>query len=135
MEPEFTRMKIRDFLHSHTVYELIPESGKVVLLDVDLPIRQVHPSAYVSRVSVFVDLISTSVGLCSLCGSFPNMNCRPFWFVLLMYQSNQISERHWRGYVDVALLYSQDWLKNKQLTSREEASLGQGLPEGSMIGF
>jgi hypothetical protein len=28
-------------MHSHTAYELIPESGKVVLLDVDLPVRQV----------------------------------------------------------------------------------------------
>ncbi|KAG2491725.1 hypothetical protein HYH03_009888 [Edaphochlamys debaryana] len=39
-EPEYTRKKISDFLHSHTAYELIPESGKVVILDVDLPVRQ-----------------------------------------------------------------------------------------------
>ncbi|KAG2427741.1 hypothetical protein HXX76_012066 [Chlamydomonas incerta] len=39
-EPEYTRKKIADFLHSHTAYELIPESGKVVVLDVDLPVRQ-----------------------------------------------------------------------------------------------
>jgi hypothetical protein len=26
---EYTRKKIADFLHSHTAYELIPESGKV----------------------------------------------------------------------------------------------------------
>lgn len=39
-EPAFTRNKIRAFLHSHTCYELIPESGKVVILDVGLPIRQ-----------------------------------------------------------------------------------------------
>ncbi|KAK9804840.1 hypothetical protein WJX72_008237 [[Myrmecia] bisecta] len=39
-EPGYTRKKIRDFLHSHTAYELIPESGKVVLLDTELPIRQ-----------------------------------------------------------------------------------------------
>ena len=31
---------MRDFLHSHTAYELMPESGKVVLLDTQLPIRQ-----------------------------------------------------------------------------------------------
>lgn len=37
---EYTRKKIADFLHSHTAYELIPESGKVVVLDVDLPVRQ-----------------------------------------------------------------------------------------------
>ena len=39
-EPAFTRKKIADFLHAHTAYELIPESGKVVLLDADLPVRQ-----------------------------------------------------------------------------------------------
>jgi len=39
-EPAQSRKKIRDFLSSHTAYELIPESGKVVILDVDLPIRQ-----------------------------------------------------------------------------------------------
>lgn len=31
---------MREFLNSHTCYELIPESGKVVLLDTDLPVRQ-----------------------------------------------------------------------------------------------
>jgi hypothetical protein len=31
---------VSDFLHGHTAYELIPESGKVVMLDVDLPVRQ-----------------------------------------------------------------------------------------------
>jgi len=39
-EPEFTRNKVRIFLTTHTCYELIPESGKVVILDVGLPIRQ-----------------------------------------------------------------------------------------------
>uniref|UniRef100_A0A7S3QNI8 CBS domain-containing protein n=1 Tax=Dunaliella tertiolecta TaxID=3047 RepID=A0A7S3QNI8_DUNTE len=39
-EPDYTRKKIADFLHSHTAYELIPESGKVVVLDADLPMRQ-----------------------------------------------------------------------------------------------
>lgn len=37
---EYTRKKVSDFLHSHSAYELIPESGKVVVLDVDLPVRQ-----------------------------------------------------------------------------------------------
>ncbi|EFJ45435.1 hypothetical protein VOLCADRAFT_63727 [Volvox carteri f. nagariensis] len=37
---EYTRKKISDFLHAHTAYELIPESGKVVVLDLDLPVRQ-----------------------------------------------------------------------------------------------
>ena len=31
---------MRVFLTTHTCYELIPESGKVVILDVGLPIRQ-----------------------------------------------------------------------------------------------
>lgn len=39
-EPGYTRKRFKDFLTMHTVYELIPESGKVVLLDVELPVRQ-----------------------------------------------------------------------------------------------
>ena len=39
-DPDYTRRKVREFLATHTVYELIPESGKVVLLDCALPIRQ-----------------------------------------------------------------------------------------------
>jgi hypothetical protein len=39
-DPEYTRKKVREFLHTHTAYELIPESGKVVLLDCELPVRQ-----------------------------------------------------------------------------------------------
>ena len=35
-----SRMKISEFLSNHSVMELIPESGRVVALDVDLPIRQ-----------------------------------------------------------------------------------------------
>lgn len=39
-EPQYTRQRIADFLKSHTCHELIPESGKVVLLDLALPVRQ-----------------------------------------------------------------------------------------------
>lgn len=39
-DPEYTRRKVKEFLATHTAYELIPESGKVVLLDSALPIRQ-----------------------------------------------------------------------------------------------
>ena len=39
-DPEYTRRKVKEFLAMHTAYELIPESGKVVLLDSALPIRQ-----------------------------------------------------------------------------------------------
>lgn len=38
-EPEYTRKKVGDFLTGHNCYELIPESGKVVVIDVDLPVR------------------------------------------------------------------------------------------------
>ncbi|KAK9867655.1 hypothetical protein WJX84_008764 [Apatococcus fuscideae] len=39
-EPGYTRKKIREFLCIHTAYELIPESGKIIMLDADLPMRQ-----------------------------------------------------------------------------------------------
>ena len=39
-EPQYTRRKVKEFLSHHSAYELIPESGKVVLLDIDLPLRQ-----------------------------------------------------------------------------------------------
>jgi len=38
--PEVTRARISEFLHRHTAYELIPESGKVVVLDTTLPVQQ-----------------------------------------------------------------------------------------------
>ncbi len=39
-DPAYTRRRVKEFLAAHTAYELIPESGKVVLLDAALPIRQ-----------------------------------------------------------------------------------------------
>eukprot|EP01025_Chloroclados_australasicus_P065857 TRINITY_DN8987_c0_g2_i1.p1 TRINITY_DN8987_c0_g2~~TRINITY_DN8987_c0_g2_i1.p1 ORF type:complete len:555 (-),score=65.30 TRINITY_DN8987_c0_g2_i1:432-2096(-) len=39
-DPGFTLRKIQEFLQSHTAYELIPESNKVVLIDLDFPVRQ-----------------------------------------------------------------------------------------------
>jgi 5'-AMP-activated protein kinase regulatory gamma subunit len=39
-EPEGTRRRAREFLAQHTAYELVPESGRVVVLDADLPVRQ-----------------------------------------------------------------------------------------------
>jgi len=45
-EPLFTRRKVKEFLSHHSAYELIPESGKVVLLDVDLPLRQAFHALY-----------------------------------------------------------------------------------------
>lgn len=35
-----SRHRINQFLSTHTVYELLPESGKVVALDVNLPVKQ-----------------------------------------------------------------------------------------------
>lgn len=37
---------IHDFLHAHKAFELIPESGKVVVLDVDLSVRQAFHALY-----------------------------------------------------------------------------------------
>lgn len=45
-EPAFTRQKFLEFLSHHTAYELIPESGKVVVLDIDLPLRQAFHALY-----------------------------------------------------------------------------------------
>ncbi|KAG9160085.1 hypothetical protein Leryth_005810 [Lithospermum erythrorhizon] len=39
-EVESSRRRISAFLCSHTGYELLPESGKVIALDVDLPVKQ-----------------------------------------------------------------------------------------------
>lgn len=39
-DPAYTRKRVKEFLAAHTAYELIPESGKVVLLDTALPVRQ-----------------------------------------------------------------------------------------------
>jgi hypothetical protein len=43
---DLTKKKVSDFLHTHSAYELIPESGKVVLLDADLPMRQAFHALY-----------------------------------------------------------------------------------------
>ena len=50
-EPGYTRKKIKDFLCTHSIYELIPESGKVVLLDVELPVRQAFHALHEQRVA------------------------------------------------------------------------------------
>uniref|UniRef100_A0A7S0WNV7 CBS domain-containing protein n=1 Tax=Pyramimonas obovata TaxID=1411642 RepID=A0A7S0WNV7_9CHLO len=68
--PEVTRARISEFLHRHTAYELIPESGKVVVLDTSLPVQQAFhalfeqglPSAplWDSERQEFVGIISSS---------------------------------------------------------------------------
>ncbi|XP_063937641.1 sucrose nonfermenting 4-like protein isoform X1 [Daucus carota subsp. sativus] len=39
-EIQVSRHRISAFLSTHTAYELLPESGKVIALDVDLPVKQ-----------------------------------------------------------------------------------------------
>ncbi|KAK7387879.1 hypothetical protein VNO78_22676 [Psophocarpus tetragonolobus] len=39
-DAQTSRQRISAFLSMHTAYELLPESGKVVTLDVDLPVKQ-----------------------------------------------------------------------------------------------
>lgn len=45
-EMDITKKRVMEFLHTHTAYELIPESGKVVLLDASLPVRQAFHALY-----------------------------------------------------------------------------------------
>eukprot|EP00210_Caulerpa_lentillifera_P000334 g327.t1 len=69
-EPEYTLSVIHEFLHGHKGYELIPESGKVVVFDIDLSVRQAFhalheqniPSASLwdSEVNSIVGVISAS---------------------------------------------------------------------------
>ncbi|GLT94919.1 hypothetical protein SLE2022_126300 [Rubroshorea leprosula] len=37
---EISRQRISTFLSTHTAYELLPESGKIIALDVNLPVKQ-----------------------------------------------------------------------------------------------
>jgi len=45
-EVSFTRQKVMEFLSSHTVYELIPDSGKVIVLDTQLRIQTAFHALY-----------------------------------------------------------------------------------------
>lgn len=49
---EVSRHRISAFLSTHTAYELLPESGKVLALDVDLPVKQAFHILYEQGVSV-----------------------------------------------------------------------------------
>lgn len=46
-----TIKKISEFFTSHTAYELIPESGKVIVLDVDLTLKQAFHALYEQSIS------------------------------------------------------------------------------------
>mmetsp|Transcript_10910 Transcript_10910/g.30679 ORF Transcript_10910/g.30679 Transcript_10910/m.30679 type:complete len:452 (+) Transcript_10910:513-1868(+) len=45
-EVSFTRQKVAEFLSSHTAYELVPDSGKVIVLDTQLKIQTAFHALY-----------------------------------------------------------------------------------------
>lgn len=49
---EVSRHRVSLFLSTHTVYELLPESGKVITLDVDLPVKQAFHILYEQGISI-----------------------------------------------------------------------------------
>ncbi|WJX85406.1 AMP-activated serine/threonine-protein kinase regulatory subunit [Trifolium repens] len=49
---EVSRRRISEFLSGHTAYELLPESGKVIALDVNLPVKQAFHVLYEQDVSM-----------------------------------------------------------------------------------
>ncbi|XP_058077493.1 sucrose nonfermenting 4-like protein isoform X2 [Magnolia sinica] len=49
---EISRHRISVFLSSHTAYELLPESGKVIALDVNLPVKQAFHILYEQGIPV-----------------------------------------------------------------------------------
>ncbi|KDP23504.1 hypothetical protein JCGZ_23337 [Jatropha curcas] len=49
---EVSRHRISAFLSTHTAYELLPESGKVIALDVNLPVKQAFHILYEQGVPV-----------------------------------------------------------------------------------
>lgn len=51
-EIEVSRRRISDFLSARTAYDLLPESGKVVALDISLPVKQAFHVLYEQGISV-----------------------------------------------------------------------------------
>ncbi|XP_047311013.1 sucrose nonfermenting 4-like protein [Impatiens glandulifera] len=49
---EISRHRISAFLSTHTAYELLPESGKVIVLDVNLPVKQAFHILYEQGISM-----------------------------------------------------------------------------------
>ncbi|CAM8989809.1 hypothetical protein QQ045_007839 [Rhodiola kirilowii] len=49
---EISRHRISQFLASNTVYELLPESGKVIAFDVELPVKQAFHILYEQGISM-----------------------------------------------------------------------------------
>ncbi|KAH9765737.1 Sucrose nonfermenting 4-like protein [Citrus sinensis] len=49
---QVSRHRVSVFLSTHTAYELLPESGKVVALDIDLPVKQAFHILYEQGISM-----------------------------------------------------------------------------------
>ncbi|RDY11313.1 Sucrose nonfermenting 4-like protein, partial [Mucuna pruriens] len=49
---EVSRQRISVFLSTHTVYDLLPESGKIIALDINLPVKQAFHVLYEQGVSM-----------------------------------------------------------------------------------
>ena len=64
-ELAFTRRKVSEFLASHTAYELIPDSGKLVVIDTQLPVRQAFHTLYEQGIPMAPIWDSET---CTLCG-------------------------------------------------------------------
>lgn len=43
---DLSRRRLSEYMSTHTVYELLPDSGKVIVLDVDLPVKQAFHILY-----------------------------------------------------------------------------------------
>ncbi|KAB1201465.1 Sucrose nonfermenting 4-like protein [Morella rubra] len=54
-ELEVSRHRISLFLSTHTAYELLPESGKIITLDVNLPVKQAFHILY-EQMYIFADI-------------------------------------------------------------------------------
>ncbi|PIA44546.1 hypothetical protein AQUCO_01700266v1 [Aquilegia coerulea] len=72
---EVSRHRISVYLSTHTAYELLPESGKVIALDVNLPIKQAFHILYEQGIHVapLLDCLGQFVGVLS-----------PLDFILIM---------------------------------------------------
>ncbi|RVW53207.1 Sucrose nonfermenting 4-like protein [Vitis vinifera] len=49
---EVSRHRVSEFLSTHIAYELLPESGKVIALDVNLPVKQAFHTLYEQGIPV-----------------------------------------------------------------------------------
>ncbi|XP_028202031.1 sucrose nonfermenting 4-like protein [Glycine soja] len=88
---QISRQCISAFLSSHTAYELLPESGKVVALDVDLPVKQAFHILHEQGVFMaplwdfckgqFVGVLSASDFILILRGPYKLLHIRSVFYV------------------------------------------------------